>query len=67
MYKVREKLMPNNIVCLFEDRDQTYHLRGEDMFKNLRTVVLLKVYGMVSRGVILFIIKKKTAQTFNSE
>jgi len=30
MFKVNRKIVPENILCLFENREQKYNLRGEN-------------------------------------
>lgn len=54
MYKVRKKLMPNNILCLFEDRDPNFNLRGEDMFKNPKVLTSVKKNCISVKGVSLW-------------
>ena len=54
MFKVNMKILPENILCLFEKREQKYNLRGENMFKKQMVRTNFKMNTISVKGVDLW-------------
>ena len=54
MFKVYRKILPENILLLFEKREQKYNLRGENMFKKQMVGTNFKMNTISVKGVDLW-------------
>jgi len=54
MFKVNRKIVPENILCLFENREQKYNLRGENMYKKQKVRTNFKMNTITVKGVDLW-------------
>lgn len=54
MFKVNRKILPENILCLFENREQKYNLRGDNMFKKQMVRTNFKMNTISVKGVDLW-------------
>ena len=54
MYKVNRKMLPIHILCLFEDRECKYNLRGEKIFKKQLVRTNIRMNTIAIKGVNLW-------------